>query len=1785
MDNFGWMTSIDYCEHLSGADERTGKYISVFACLLVQPWVRKDNNWPDNNTESFSGELLNQAPKMSSKTCKDNFGDWLTPWANDLSCIDEASVVNKVTWKLWKRDLAEKTWSAVESTKVTVAVKPVQNQADRVRKECTRQVHAVVEDHEDAMNLKLNWKPSSDFPIFSYPIAISGLADQPAVISDEILGVSAVLSADGLVEGDWVIAAPVFTASNGTEVRPHIFLPDIFVEGNPVVHIEYDQEIKKKLGADEGYKLKCHTRAIKVGKPASTPKKVMPVTVSYDMPELAVYADVARRFFPASIWISALELYEQERLKPDSSSQYPELQYPKFLKAFVRLVGCGEEELFWEAGKITDSESILLYLTCKEKLEPWFDKTPDTADVSVSERLRLKFQGMLSDDKDDKAEKFVKKLLTEFVGELKKANLLENVNLLENPEQRKNVNLLELENDVLNLVRHNFSNALDLKLIQGARRLIETLTLNNSIARAVWGCWLVCICNNMAKFSENMPNDKDKDKFAEFLNNLRKGAKFAVDNPDEIDPEKTKYTLKPGECLEMLEGLLDYIPGFWEKLNRNADITEALNDGGDIQKSFTLFLSDNTWLPTHAARAIKDQIQKHFNEQNKLIKERFRKANKRADDQSLTLHFGLRALDPTNMVMDDLQEQKIRGHILALRAGFPGTLGVEWLQSEWIDARAVKLVECKRLTDTVLQDDGLNSIIAITARGASMSNGLQVMSVIWPDASFETEAKSKDTRELYISELPPLPAGQQRLMLGYGLYYQALAGTLDNAGSIMEKELRSKEPTAPIGVPRDPSTVFERLLEKKLPFRYLSRVVPGLAIFSQFDDLGLSKETLVHQHLAKIVREQEQPGKPERALDQNSNVVILFNGKNYKTSRPTLTVKLKPPMCTVPFAERWLNADLMAPKNSAFRWDPVRNFEPARITSLIENLKAEFKVQAGKKNGSIVIDPSIKKLRVSVTWYNENGAKDSNLNPNPIPKPWSGYLELNHLTSDGNNWNFGVFFPVIFDLALDAKKPEPKIIEGVWGISIPVPPGSMAKIDVRSMVLKKYVDEDSIRPKIARFDREVFVEHYKADEDVEYYISNDARTLWVESLPDSVPEDLPKDFKSALKLRYPGDLESSQAENKCVVKARDPMYLKSLRELSVSLECNCHIPARWINGLRVEPKRWQWSGYPVRFPKSPGYVITDDLNKWVPLYAGTRNDQPRHPSAAFSSQHDATNGWTLKEVVMQPVQLPAQRVPMHLGIEVTPVPRFESLLVESVIKKYAATRIHLYATVPGITQWKEDTRLTPPVWREAIPLPQTMESILDGKNEWKLKPTEKGVLLLLDGAMYDTDDTASLGGVAERMELDIVGTWVSKTGGTGKIEEMGVNPIFHKPTSPGNLKLILGSPFGLGYDLGKGGNPAQTGLIVRPDEGKGEWLLAKCRLRRMILPEFVLDSLLLPCNTDALTYKLPLRRSNEEWVPLDFAVESSMALDSIKLRIDIVPPREIEIKLPNKVSGGSCRYLVSWHKGQWASAKPTWRVQVNHYQPDETLSEWKLIDRATPFEQSYYVEVECKKDGSNLPPPTEKCKEEGSNLPPLTIQSNVQVTIAGGGKKVEVRKMLVSDFTDAKWISFIGNFGKVKFDYADSYSIRIRRQEGKFKLEKKTDGIELPDLQPTGELCPSLLLIFSPVVDVMRGQLEDEGGALLGVYAISCPEAAKDHIFDTGLLKPKELFEAGKNSLSNYRAVVIQAQRRNTEECPPLIFPTEWPDLVSKMFTLEKENKEAEYRLLPNYFGSLKFIE
>lgn len=1588
MASFGWVAGVHYSPHISDKD------LAAFSCLLGMPWV--------SSTDHYDPSAV---PEIPQQDCASGFGEWLTPW-----------VKVKVEWQLMAPDNAG-NWTTVGTPRDIVPTLDA-SKTERLRVRARERLDRHVLGHGNAMGF-VEGGPSGKS--YTYPIMSPGLSQLPAPLSDSLLGTTSVQQAKrGDIVGRLVAAVPVFHV-DGRTVAPTgraVRLPGP-AGSPPQFEFAYDGPVKTVQGVDYKFSA-CVVESVpsdehEVEFPPVSPA---PVLVRSRVPDRQLYAEVSRRFWPMRLWLDATGVGDG--------------QVDGFCKTFVRLLGCGEDELVQKVAVGSVYEFIL-----------------DPASYSSL------FPARKQQDRADNANK----ILRAFEGKLAQPDFPQVV-LSAFAQHLRDLDLTGEKEAATTLAAR--STAADSPISQAdlmaARRLVDDMGRPGRSAHPIWAAWLAAVLPHVALGGNP----------AEVVQALVRSAKTAMARQDSItDP------VLDDDVLRAMNGQIDYCDTFWAALHSEEDVAAEL----DLQQA--AFLAD---LRPRMANKAQINLDPHYEAGRAAIAKLLESNMPLAEDPPLQLRY---APPQAN------SEQAIRGCILALRAGVRGADGtVSWKPGEWITTfNAKPAIDGGFGAPMVDVDAGMS--LFLDTQGATRSDGLveQVSSYAGAPLFAAPPAPPRDNEEGLPEMFERVPTARDVPPLAYSAHYQAVRGTLDNAGVILEPKLWRQQPEGGNvlpGLPCDAGDIADAHWGVD-DFQYLSRQPPGLPTFGPSEDHGVAQDTLSFR--------------THDGDNSDFRVAVLYGGAGYVNSRLEQQVRLYAPTASPGFVHRWLSADLLVPKEH--RWPAVATLTIDQLKKLRQSGSAFVESNAGM---NAIPHPGVVAVELRVRWLSASGVDQSPART----EVWT----LQHLT--GTNWQRNLFATVSFQRVGHSDPAALGPVAG--GYLVKVPASTRAIVEVTTLVSGRFIDGH-----FARFEKEALVNVSHPDRPYESdgsnYRSLRATRLYVESLPDAPAAGAFNFRASDFSIVSPGTIAQPQ-------------------ELSLKLKDSGH-SAHWVRGATLEAKRWQWSGYPVTFPRE------EDLKNWLPLYSGTTDAMPALDDASFTTalkpQVEGGYSWRLETLVMLPLKLVTPRPATHMGMVVTPIPRFEQLLSKEL--KDSIKPSFVYARVSGVSPRK---RMAPPVWQEAIPLPHT--SVLDNGTKRQVNP---GNLIVLSDPLYDTSDTGAFGGIAERVELDVVSTWQEG------LEEIGPNPIFHgspwkeTPEGSGNWtmepqpELCLEMPFGLGYDRVVGGRPAQTGAVVRPEGAAGRWLLAKCRMRRLVIPDLILDS-----EVGGREGLLEPRRVEDGWIPEDFAVYTTFPLSSISIGA-------YQVKLPSAVTspGKDERliYLVTWHRDRWGEAEITWRPLVHVYLRGAGLDAWVLKHHKAPYQQDKYPLA------------------QGGGVACPFVLSHDAVTY----------RVDASDYTDSRWLSFIGSFDQEMVTPADRFA--LKRNGDVYELSSSDP---MPKLRSVDELCPSLLLVFNPQRDLMRGRIAQDGGELVGVYAASAVGAGRV-TFDRAILKAEAL---APESGFRQRAVVMKLQRRNTGLVETL--PDTWVEMVDAMFPREEQlqdlsraagerSNEARMRLVPEYIGPI----
>lgn len=976
------------------------------------------------------------------------------------------------------------------------------------------------------------------------------------------------------------------------------------------------------------------------------------------------------------------------------------------------------------------------------------------------------------------------------------------------------------------------------------------------------------------------------------------------------------------------------------------------------------------------------------------------------------------------------------------------------------------------------------------------------------------------------SEAPQLP------ILGFGIEYSVLAVPIDNAGGT-ELPRVATAPDAPAQLVdvRTALDAYDNLVQKKV---FLS-VEPVAGPTVVFGDLARASEvandTFCHLWLA-----QQQRKPPNQRLqpytDERPAVAVLVPGAG-EDGRDEFAVKnsaydlgLRGPRAHATFLERWLNFEIAARKlKPSLTDDRLAKATDEQINVLVERLAKERASDSNSQKEKYH-HPGVNRYRLVVDF-------------GPIPS--TATAESPDLFDPATNG--------FFDL-LDRKGASEAAIRVNRGAAngahydagtfkVTLAPGSFARITLQSGVPERFFKGDA-----RRIHEGVMKEGI--DSGFRYFYFGDT-SVWCESV--AWPKDggaLPRDLAI---------LDVNRDHLRAVVGSvftgsahgGDPRYI------------------RWARSLTMSRHEWHWVGPPLE----PERDLADKPGEWLHAYANVASLREEEV-APLHAEHDGTE-WripvkltVLTTGVLKDIELPRWRGARHTALAVSLMARFRAWLTPSAIDRIESPVWQTAKIVPG----RMGSRPDAPRWQLAVPLAETRDE--EGDTSRSIAATRRapnGVVLVFDEALYRTDSQATGGGIGEAYDVDVVATWPGypKDGKKISLAEAGPNPIFEpKPDAPAlsaDTFVRVSRPFGLTHDIGTNPLVASTAVVATapPSFHADQWVLAKLRTRKLIWPHLLLDNSLDP-DSKGPPFVLKGDPANAFERPNDFAVYGDIALGAaVTLEIDSKP---VEL-LAGAREKRKVRILCTMHKARWRAADsvPTWRWQITVYQRegDDDVNFWRAVRKIPP--------------------------QETEALP-----ARVGAPVRAGGLvgKVDAYELLASDYSEARWVSFIGLLGNGEALAAPAQDFRLSSARS-LMLERTDRGVWLPEpnfrLVPPEEsaaTCFQLALIFRPTRDALRGYLDRAAGMPLGFWK-PIVDAGQlkgfDPIFDFTNAKPQP----------GDQAYIISFQRRNTGASESM--PGKWEEFVQAMFPvpqLDTEDAakltESRLRMLPQYLGPIPIV-
>lgn len=1014
-------------------------------------------------------------------------------------------------------------------------------------------------------------------------------------------------------------------------------------------------------------------------------------------------------------------------------------------------------------------------------------------------------------------------------------------------------------------------------------------------------------------------------------------------------------------------------------------------------------------------------------------------------------------------------DHQIRGYAIGLCAGYVASKGSAWepdtKRAQWLTDTAV-LVDHKWATDVGGEIAWMHEAV-----GATSSNGEKLVSVEYEGAPVATalsengvmtyEGSDDDGFEAIDFAWKDNENERQLPLLGYGLYYAAKATPLDNVGAVIDERLRKKEGSKVyVTELKDASEVLKTL---EAPLQYLSSEAPGAPDCSKIEDAyyELSDETQAHawqaSGIAKAVA--AAAGNPDVRVPTLQKVALLGKQQTVAAAGGNVVLfpdaKEKCDFTVTPhgthwaFIDRWLATDRLLVENGLAPSDRDLGTKADAILAFANTFREKEGPRAVRTAPSY--HAAVRAIGVELVVFGQAVTHD--FIPIDRVRTIAGALQA---AQDKLN---------VQVLAAESGTPKLTIDKPHKQVKLDLPRGTFACLRFYALVDEKHFEPGSSAQRYAQYLKNtsgITFPGFRAFSPTE---------RWFETLPEwPTVSGLPAD-KVTMSLTPPSETPAGLlSPDLLVADLAFPQITKW---------------AQWLKGAYIQRHEWHWTGYPVDFPAEKS-----DLPAWIPSLAGVESFR-EIIDVAFTTSFAGTE-WRIgldgsgKAVVHRWALAAGARPARYVAYLARPMLRFKRWLNPKlgdagpqVVEKdiYASGKL-----VPGRMREGPLERLATPALKHSIPLTATYSS--------GLKRGPNGVMLVFDDAIRRTDDLAHVGGLGDTIEIDLVDTRIEG------VAEIGNNPIFH-PVSPQPKSSLSTDPaFGLTFDIGPNPKVAQTAIVVRPLNSGGRWVMAMARARRYILPETELGTMLRdsqPGETKPHLAAIPTRLDGRDVVPLDFVVDVDKPLqESLQLQqllsdppgemLTLLVPKlaEADPKLAEAHPNPKYRYLVTWHKARWKDGgDPRWRCQVMLQSRSDARLAW-----------------------DTLPGTVRGYQNPGSELKPEKPIERWYLTAEPAAANPQVRRIRISDYTDPRWLTFIGSFGNESPGMARDYRFVMRNGKlDKLELAPGSKAV-LPTLRnldasldgsdPTFHLA----LVFRAVPDAVRMRTEEGTGELVACYFV-----------------------------------------------------------------------------------------
>ena len=1077
----------------------------------------------------------------------------------------------------------------------------------------------------------------------------------------------------------------------------------------------------------------------------------------------------------------------------------------------------------------------------------------------------------------------------------------------------------------------------------------------------------------------------------------------------------------------------------------------------------------------------------------------------------------------------DAKDKDIRGYAIALQSGInTDATNIKWdaERASWITDVKIYVKQSKKYIDQAMHETvgaTLSNGVAVVEReytGRPLNAHLVKINTTNAETSLEyLEAGSENEEFDHTDALDYVwPIEDKLPLLGYGMYYRGLATPIGNAGEVINPNHRFSDNLSKLA---NVSDIIEEVNTTDA-HQYLSKVLPGKPVL--LDSVSL----IALQEISEDTR--------AHAFQISSNIneihpvsLLVRDSTHFIKGLPEIKLTLTSPSPSAEFLLRWLNTELSKVQLSMIYLidsQVIRSYlssesvsdNQMKLKNILDNQVALLASET-KRPSNITLEtwsqfkafhPAIEKLYVSVAYNGETVKKGDELFLELGQKIEDSYLKTNNV-----------------DFSIKANESESKIENKI----VKIKDGEFAKITIYCLVEKKLFD-DGIKKRfniaIDSVNKLVI-----SDNGTEYYALS-PHELWFEAA-------------SAWSASESIDLVPQLEVN--------PDSTLAL------LSFNRAVKADWLKGAYIERHEWHWTGYPIDFP----IAETTEFKKWVNSLVGVESYRDSH--APIFATEITSGKWQFQtsSITNSPLALSHElvngaRPARYMAYTLRPIVRFSKWLKKdrsknNTIENPIDIESKVFAVgklIKGIAPANANERIPVPPLKWSIPLTATyVES-----NENFPARAANGNMLIFDEAIRRTDSLTKFGGIGDTLEIDLMETRLSD------FQEIGVNPIFHGLADPNeNITLEHDKPFGLTYDTSSNAKMTQTGVIVRPKGGRGKWILAKVRARRLILPETIENSGLKDNNT------INLRQVGDEYIPMDFCIDFKVPNRIQKLAY--INIEGINIKLNEELSGFE-RLLCSFHKGYWDQSEPTWRMQILAQSQTETSMEWKTVAKQSCFAStvvpSFLIE------------------------PKITASDSDNVVV----NTAKFSTVSMSDYTDPTWLTFIGSFGLdgSELGEVDDFKLVVNNDilEFKYLTDTKPRLFSLPsDIeQVRSNPLFHMLMIFKPITDISLSEAASvkDGGEFIGFYKYS------------GENQFTKLDIGSEVDLDGHFAYLctfqiassisqVQVGISNKSEVEEIIGISSSKALINLMFPDQYDAgiKESKIRLLPEYLEPIKITK